>query len=93
MLRGTIYAYKPRTFFAGGETPCLCKPITSTKMPFGSDVIFDRMSIIGTIISITAICVLSMHAGGGTKARLPAPNTEASLPMHLLALPLSPNAI
>ena len=30
-------------------------PITSTKMPFGSDVIFDRMSIIGTIISITAV--------------------------------------
>ena len=55
---------KPRTSFASGETLCLRKPVTSTKMPFGSEVIFDRMSITGTIISITA---------GGTRARLPAP--------------------
>ena len=77
MLRGTIYAYKPRTFFASGETLCLplahsvnfyftdesepslvkqeVMPVTSTKMPFGSDIIFDRMSITGTIISITAV--------------------------------------
>ena len=38
-LRGTIYVL----------------PITSTKMPFGSDIIFDRLSIIGTVNSITAV--------------------------------------
>ena len=33
LLRGTIYAYKPRTFFAGGETPCLCKH-TTANLPY-----------------------------------------------------------
>ena len=47
--------------------------VTSTKMPFGSNIIFDRLNITSTVNSITAVCVLSMYAGSGTRARLSVP--------------------
>ena len=30
-------------------------PVTSTKMPFGSDIIFDRLNITSTVNTITAV--------------------------------------
>ena len=42
-LRGTIYAYKPRTFFASGETLCLCKA-SNTRQKVGPGYVYQPQS-------------------------------------------------